>query len=63
MVSVVFLLALYIVVSVLCNCLAWASIVYVMSRSYPYPHPQQPAPLHLVVNSIDCEKYLRNSGG
>ena len=35
-----------------------------MSRSYP--HPQQPAPLqglplHLV-NGIDCEKYLRNSG-
>ena len=38
-----------------------------MSRSYPYPHLQQPAPLqglplHLV-NGIDCEKYLRNSGG
>ena len=38
-----------------------------MSRSYPYPHLQQPAPLqglplHLL-NGIDCEKYLRNSGG
>ena len=38
-----------------------------MPRSYPYPHLQQPAPLqglplHLV-NGIDCEKYLRNSGG
>ena len=44
-----------------------ASIVFVVSRSYPYSHLQQPAPLqglplHLV-NGIDCEKYLRNSGG
>ena len=38
-----------------------------MSRSYPYLNLQQPAPLQGLpldlVNGIDCEKYLRNSGG
>ena len=55
-------------ISVLCNCLAWGiHSVCDVQVSYPYPHLQQPAPLqglplHLV-NGIDCENDLRNSGG